>query len=95
MKSSRKSQVNTGYDRDGGHARRPITQSELNQFKYIAKPGKRLRCRRPRRKSDETIIIESMAVVRRYPHIVVLEYKGECGRVFKTSMTWAEAVIQN
>ncbi len=53
-------------------------------------------CYKTRRKGDvEEMALAEMRVVKSYPFIILLVYKGACGNYFKTSMTWAEAVILN
>lgn len=80
---------------DTGGYRCPITRAELKAFIAMAAPGTRLLCRRPRHRNDEEIVIEKMTVLRRHPRIVVLSYIGENEETLTTSVTWAEAIIQN
>ena len=73
-----------------------IEPLELEAFRNRVKAGDRLMCYKTRRKGDvEEMALAEMRVVKSYPFIVLLVYKGACGNYFKTSMTWAEAVILN
>lgn len=89
-----KSQVNTG-NRGEGYENGPITKDEIKRFRSMTWPGDVLRCHRPRRRSDEEAKVIRMTVRKAYPHIVTLEYIGACGKIFETSMTWAEAIMLN
>lgn len=89
-----KSQVNT--DNTGeSYKYGPITKGEIKRFRSMTWPGDILRCHRPRRRSDEEVKVIRMTVLKTYPHIVTLEYMGVCGKMFETSMTWAEAIMLN
>lgn len=89
------SQVNTGTERTDHIGRGSISKDEIREFRRITWPGKKLICRYPRRRGDEEVRIGKMTVLKQYPFIVTLEYAGACGTMFKTSMTWAEAIILN